>query len=196
MSRQKLRRLRRSNSNPVEVHTRSAHSLDGKAQSSQGWARVFDLPCSLRQYPEAGLRLAAPPLELFKLPSLELANRAVALLLVHGGLGISSVQIGWPLAIFALSAFTTSALKRVSVVTGWLRHKPGADEGGVGLEACLSVANVTQPKKRLKHSVLIYVSLASVRTRIKALKTYGELAACWQHESDHANGQLITDLQA
>ncbi|AHL30883.1 MAG: putative peptide deformylase [Candidatus Hodgkinia cicadicola] len=140
-------------------------------------------------YPDPRLRVCA----LMRSAHFALAcvNRLTITALVQNGCGINSVQIGQPVGVILVNGYQMWARARV-LAFSLARITALSCASAQALEGCLSLSNVIKRTVRHKLIVVIYVNVANARVR--AFKTQGLLAACCQHELDHSNGSLITDL--
>lgn len=177
-----------ANVNVADALKPREHSLAGKAQHCQGWARAFESPCSLLAYPDPRLRVSA--LTRSTHCTLACANRLTITALVQNGCGINSAQTGQPVGAILVNGNQIQTRARVLLLS-LARITALGCELACALEGCLSLSNTIKRKLRHKLIIVIYVNIANARVR--AFKTQGLLAACCQHELDHSNGSLIID---
>jgi peptide deformylase len=137
-------------------------------------------------YPDPRLRRKSTPVTAFDAGLKALADRMFELLAEARGVGLAAPQVGINQRLFIMNLTGEPDSRRV-YVNPELVDLEGASEAE---EGCLSIPGVSVTIRR------------AVRARIRALDVLGRPfeedaenlpCRCWQHETDHLNGVLITD---
>ena len=137
-------------------------------------------------YPDARLRKPSVPVEAFDDRLRRLADRMLALMADHRGVGLAAPQVGVNLRLFVCNPSGEPDGQRV-YVNPVITEMVGAVEGD---EGCLSLPDVTVPIRRAPRCRLRAFDLTGT-----PLEREGQdlEARVWQHEVDHLNGVLIID---
>ena len=137
-------------------------------------------------YPDPVLRKKCTPVETFDDELAALAERMCRLLHDASGLGLAAPQVGVTIRMF-ISNSGQEGEDNVMWVNPVLSDLEGAIESE---EGCLSIPDVSIPKRRAVHAVLNAFDLTG-----KPIKAHASdlIARVWQHEVDHLNGVLVID---
>lgn len=137
-------------------------------------------------YPDARLRKTSVPVEAFDDDLRRLADRMLALMADHRGVGLAAPQVGVNLRLFVCNPSGEPDGQRV-YVNPVITEMVGAAEGD---EGCLSLPDVTVPIRRAPRCRLRAFDLTGT-----PLEREGQDldARVWQHEVDHLDGILIID---
>ncbi|MEE9296148.1 MAG: peptide deformylase [Phycisphaerae bacterium] len=137
-------------------------------------------------YPDPVLRKKCKPVESFDNQLAALARRMEVLMREAGGLGLAAPQVGVPIRMFICNP-TREEDAGVVWVNPVLSDLEGAIEA---YEGCLSIPEVSVPKRRAVHAVIDGFDLTG-----KPMRAQGDelIVRIWQHEMDHVNGVLVID---
>lgn len=137
-------------------------------------------------YPDPVLRKKCTPVETFDNELEALAQRMIQLMHHAGGLGLAAPQVGVTVRMFISNSGQEGEDDHVWVnpVLSDLQSTVEAEEG------CLSIPEVSIPKRRAVHAIIDAFDLTG-----KRIKAHGSdlVARVWQHEIDHLNGVLVID---
>ena len=139
----------------------------------------------IRQYPDASLRLAARPVELFDDELRKLVARMMLLMRDAQGIGLAATQVGVLQRLFVFQANEDDVVAVVNPEIVELSKETEVDD-----EGCLSIQGVTVPVERFVRVVLTGVDENGDEVRYELEEPYARVA---QHESDHLEGVLIID---
>jgi peptide deformylase len=138
----------------------------------------------IRLFGDPVLRTPAEPVVDFDKELRRLVQDLTDTMLEANGAGLAAPQLGVGLRVFAF---------HVDEVVGHLVN-PRLDfpdeEQQEGEEGCLSIPNLSFPRRRAQHAVVRGVD---VDGRPVTVEGTGFLARCLQHESDHLDGVLYID---
>jgi peptide deformylase len=129
------------------------------------------------------LRTASDPVTRFDGPLARLIDDLMDTVQEPGRAGLAACQIGVGLAVFSYN---------VDEQIGYLINPRIVELDGSqdGLEGCLSVPGIWAERTRAAVAVVEGVNL---REEPVVLTGTGELARCFQHETDHLRGELYID---
>jgi peptide deformylase len=132
------------------------------------------------------LRTASDPVTRFDAALARLIDDLMDTVREPGRAGLAACQIGVGLAAFSFN---------VDDQAGYLINPRivGLEGSQDGLEGCLSVPGIWAQRQRAAEVVVEGVNL---REEPVVLTGSGELARCFQHETDHLKGELYIDALA
>jgi len=139
----------------------------------------------IRQYPDAALKMAARPVELFDDELVKLAERMKQLMHEASGIGLAATQVG---VLQRLFVFQPNDEDTVAVVNPEIVER--SEETDVADEGCLSIQGVTVPVERSLEVTLVGKDEHGQDVRYEL---EGYFARCAQHEADHLDGVLMLD---
>ena len=139
----------------------------------------------IRQYPDAALKMAARPVELFDDELVKLAERMKQLMHEASGIGLAATQVG---VLQRLFVFQPNDEDTVAVVNPEIVEH--SEETDVADEGCLSIQGVTVPVERSLEVTLVGKDEHGQDVRYEL---EGYFARCAQHEADHLDGVLMLD---
>lgn len=139
--------------------------------------------------PNEILRKKSQPVEAFTPEVLTLIdNLQKTLSPTQGGLGLSAIQCGTPLRIFV--AWVGNLYQAEPFINPEIIEK--SEDASLYYESCLSIPDTAV---KVKRSFIIKLRYTTGPLGIKEVKEfYGLQARIIQHEMDHLDGTLITDL--
>lgn len=137
----------------------------------------------IRLYGDPVLRTVADPVDQFGEATRALAEDLLDTLAVPGRAGVAAPQIGVPLRAFSYG--TTG--QRGVVFNPVLVATEGEQ---LDEEGCLSVPGLAYIRRRAMHAT---VSGLDAHGEPITLSASGLLARCFQHETDHLNGEIYVD---
>jgi peptide deformylase len=141
-------------------------------------------PARIRQLGDPILRTRAEPVTSFDASLEQLVELMFASMYEAHGVGLAANQIG-----NGLSLFVMDCAGLVAVVAN-PRLVELSEEKAVAPEGCLSVAGRHYPTGR---SVQATVEGQDQHGNPVRFSGQGEMARCFQHETDHLNGRLYLD---
>ena len=141
-------------------------------------------PARIRQLGDPILRTRAEPVTAFDAGLTELVELMFASMYEARGVGLAANQIGNDLSVFVMDCDGL-----VAVVAN-PRLVEVSDEKLVAPEGCLSVAGRHYPTAR---AVQASVEGQDQYGDVVRLSGEGEIARCFQHETDHLSGRLYLD---
>lgn len=138
--------------------------------------------------PDPILTKKADPVEVFGMQTKVLAAQMRFLMDVKRGVGIAGPQVGRSQRIFLayLHGMDRSPVTCINPVLSDLSEETEVDE-----EGCLSIPAV---KCRVRRSVSCTLKAQNVKGEWFEMKLTGLAARIAQHENDHLDGVLITDI--
>ncbi|HEY1626782.1 MAG TPA: peptide deformylase [Streptosporangiaceae bacterium] len=137
----------------------------------------------IRRIGDPVLRTACDPVVRFDDALERLVTDLIDTVQEPGRAGLAANQIGSSVAVFSYNADG----KLGYVINPVLAELAGAEEG---LEACLSIPGISAVRRRAERAVVTGLDL---RGEPVTLAGRGELARCFQHETDHLHGELYID---
>ena len=141
-------------------------------------------PARIRQLGDPILRTRAEPVTAFDQSLADLVELMFTSMYEARGVGLAANQIGNDSAVFVVDCNDLIAV----VVNPRLVEL--SEEKEVALEGCLSVAGRHYPTGR---AVRATIEGQNQHGEPITLSGDGELARCFQHETDHLNGRLYLD---
>jgi len=143
--------------------------------------------------PDPVLRRKAHKITTFDKELQQLANDMVDTMREAPGVGLAAPQIGLPLRLivveFGAEEDETVPKKLYAIVNPEIVEK--SDETVTGMEGCLSVPGMVGDVERHTRIVVKGLNLQGKPVKIKAINW---LARIFQHEIDHLDGIVYTDL--
>jgi len=137
-------------------------------------------------YPDPRLRKACKPIEAFDASVARLADRMIQLMHQAKGVGLAAPQVGVTRRMFVcnVTGQPDDDLVFINPQLTDLVGRADCEEG------CLSLPDVTATVRRASQCT---IHAFDVSGRPFTLTGKDLLARCWQHETDHLDGRLITD---
>ncbi|MDI6451504.1 peptide deformylase [Anaerobaca lacustris] len=142
-------------------------------------------PLSLRLYPDSVLRSVCHPVEHFDEWLTDVVEEMLALMRLHGGIGLAAPQVGIARRLFVAQVNRRSLCLINPVLVG----RDGSDRM---TEGCLSLPHV---EVNVERNLQIEVQGFNTRGQGQRQKFSGLWARVVQHEMDHLDGILIYDYE-
>ena len=163
----------------VEGEVRNVE-LDAEQQARRQLALA-----QIRQYPDAVLRMQAPPVEQFDDDLKRLVTRMAELMRDANGVGLAATQVGVlrRLFVFMPEEDEVAVLVNPEIVSR-------SDETETDDEGCLSIQGITVPVER---PVSVRIEGVDESGNAVAFDLEGTPARIVQHELDHLDGTLMLD---
>ncbi len=140
-------------------------------------------PLSLRLYPDPLLRGLCCPVERFDSWLSDVLDEMLALMRVHGGIGLAAPQVGITQRLFVAEVEGYS----LCLVNPEITARSGSDRMA---EGCLSLPGIHVDVQRDRQ---IEVQGFDAQGRKRRHRVEGLSARVMQHEMDHLDGVLICD---
>ena len=150
-------------------------------------------PLSVRTIGDPILHRPCAPVEYFGDELVALVQSMFATMDAAGGDGLAANQVGAGLRVFVYDSFDRYGERHRSHVINPVVVTPGPYERYLDSaeEGCLSIPGAHAPLHRPDEAVVLG---HDVLERPVVVNATGPLARCVQHQADHLNGHLYTDL--
>jgi peptide deformylase len=109
-------------------------------------------------------------------------------------IGLAAVQVGIPLRIFAMRVNARKGFRKEVVVCVNPVILGHSDESVTASEMCLSEPGVFRMVQRSRHVIVEYTDGSRLNSGRRILNASDMMARIIQHEMDHFNGKLLSDI--